>query len=329
MAWMRSGVQFSYAPQAQETGPFRGPVPRFVACRPLVRDAGAMVTAPTITPLDGPCFGAVVTDLDVRDLDHATFSDVYGAWLDHALLIFPGQHLDHDEQNTFARRFGELEFVAAPLSNVRRDGSLRPADGSDDMMQILLGNMGWHQDSTYMPVQAKGAVFSAEVVPTEGGATGFADTEAGYAALDDAVRAQITDRRASHSLYHSQAAMGHDGTVEQTQYSGYGFHDGPVSVRPLVKIHPETGAPLLTIGRHAYGIDGMADTESTALLQHLVDVTVRAPRVYHHQWTAGDVVVWDNRRLLHQATPWPFDQPRVMWHTRIAGDPATEAALAG
>ena len=286
-----------------------------------------MTTAPTITPLDGPSFGAVVTDVDVRALDDATFTGLYAAWLEHALLVFPRQHLGRDEQNAFARRFGELEFEAAPLSNVRRDGSLRPADGSDDMMQILVGNMGWHQDSTYMPVQAKGAVFSAEVVPSRGGATGFADTAAAYEALDDATRERIADLRASHSLYHSQAELGHDGTVEQTQYSGYGFHDGPVSIRPVVKTHPETGAPLLTIGRHAYGIDGLADEESAALLDHLVDVTVQPPRVYHHRWTVGDVVVWDNRRLLHQATPWPYDQPRVMWHTRLAGDPATERAL--
>lgn len=276
----------------------------------------------TITPLDDASFGATVTGADVRTLDGASFADLYAAWLEHGLLVFPGQHLDQADQNVFARRFGELEFEASPLSNVRKDGSLRPADGTDDMMQVLVGNMGWHQDSTYMPVQAKGAVFSAEVVPAEGGATGFADTASAYDALDQPTKTRIADLRASHSLYHSQARIGHEGTSEQ--YSGYGFHDGPVSIRPIVKEHPETGRTLLTIGRHAYGITGLGDDESAELLDRMVDIATEPSRTHHHQWTAGDVVVWDNRRLLHQATPWPFDQPRVMWHARIAGDPATE-----
>ena len=282
--------------------------------------------APTFKPLPA-AFGATVTDVDVAALDDATFDELYIAWLEHGLLVFPDQHLSRAEQNAFARRFGELEFEASPLSNVDKDGQLRATDGTDDMMQILVGNMGWHHDSTYMPLQSKGAVFSAEVVPSEGGATGFADTATAYDELDDDTKAAIAELRARHSLYHSQAKLGHDGHTKQTAYGGYGFHDGPVSLRPLVKTHPETGRTLLTIGRHAHDIDGLDAATSTELLDSLVGHTCRPPRMYHHQWAVGDVVVWDNRRLLHRATPWPFDQPRVMWHTRIAGDPTTEASL--
>jgi len=286
-----------------------------------------MDTAPTVTPLPDTTFGATVTGVDLRTLDDTEFAPLYQAWLTHALLVFPDQHLDRDEQDTFAHRFGPLEFAASPLANVDQEGRLRAADGSDDMMQILIGNMGWHHDSTYMPVQAKGAVFSAEIVPREGGATGWADTAAAYEALNPATQAHITALSARHSLYHSQALIGHDGTLPQTAYSGYGFHDGPVSVRPLVKTHPETGRTVLTIGRHAHAVGGLHPDASTRLLRELIEHTCQPPRVHHHQWQAGDVVVWDNRRLLHQATPWPFDQPRVMWHTRIAGDPVSEASL--
>ena len=286
--------------------------------------AGAMGSVPTITPLEDACFGATVTGTDVHTLDDASFAVLYAAWLDYGLLIFPGQHLDRVEQNRFARRFGALEFEASPLSNLSKDGSLRPTDGTDDMMHIIIGNMGWHQDSTYMPVQAKGAVFSAELVPTEGGATGCADTASAYDALDQSTRNHIADLRAKHSLYHSQAQIGHAGT--SSQYSGYGFHNGPVSVRPIVRDHPETGRKLLTIGRHAHGINGLDDDASAELLSRLVEIATEPTRTHHHQWMAGDAVVWDNRRLLHRATPWPFDQPRVMWHARIAGDPATETA---
>ena len=88
-----------------------------------------------------------------------------GTWLEYALLIFPDQHLSNDQQVEFTKRFGELEFDLVPISNVKKDGSVRVEDDSDEMIQVLKGNMGWHCDSTYMPVQAKGAVFTAHVVP--------------------------------------------------------------------------------------------------------------------------------------------------------------------
>ncbi|WP_416899347.1 MAG: TauD/TfdA dioxygenase family protein [Minwuia sp.] len=293
----------------------------------------------TFEPLDGISFGARVTGVKLASISDEDFAELYRQWLEYGLLIMPGQFLDKGDQIAFARRFGDLEFDMAEIGNMKKDGSLRPDDGSDDMMKVNRGNMGWHHDSTYMPVQAKGAVFSAEIVPSEGGATGFADMRAAYDALDDATKRKIEGLRAHHSLHYSQSKVGHetkpvkDGKVNidddsgQT-YGGYGLHDGPVSIRPLVKVHPETGRKNLLVGRHAYDIIGMDPAESEKLLNDLVAFACQPPRIYHHQWEAGDAVIWDNRRLMHQATPWPFTMARRMWHSRIAGDPETEAALA-
>jgi alpha-ketoglutarate-dependent taurine dioxygenase len=282
----------------------------------------------SIQPLEASTFGAVVTGFRIAELDDGTWQNVYAAWLDHALLIFPGQFLKRDEQIAFAKRFGALEFEMAAISNVKPDGSLRLEKDNDDMMKVLKGNMGWHADSTYMPVQAKGAVFSAEIVPTVGGRTGWADMRAAYDALDGDTREKVEKRSAYHSLHYSQSKLGHETRKADGEYSGYGFHDGPVPLRPLVKVHPETGRRSLLIGRHAHNIPGMDKAESERFLEGLVEFACQPPRIYHHDWRPGDVVVWDNRCLLHQATPWDMTQPRVMWHSRIAGDPVSEAALA-
>ncbi len=283
-----------------------------------------MARAFDIEPLDAT-FGAVVTSVKLAALDDATWRDLHAAWLEYALLIFPGQNLSRDEQIAFAKRFGPLEFELAPISNVKSDGTLI-TDPDNDILKVLKGNMGWHSDSTYMPVQAKGAVFSARVVPKSGGATGWADMRAAYDALDDDLKAKVESLAAHHSLHYSQAKLGHF-PKKGSAYSGYGFHDGPEPLRPLVKVHPETGRKSLLIGRHAHNIPGMNADESERFLQELVDFACRPPRIYHHEWTTGDVVVWDNRCLLHQATPWDMSEPRVMWHSRIAGDPASESAL--
>lgn len=286
-----------------------------------------MARAFDIEALDAT-FGAVVTGVKLAALDDATWCDLHDAWLKYALLIFPGQHLSRDEQIAFAKRFGPLEFERAPISNVKADGTLI-VDQDSDVIKVLKGNMGWHCDSTYMPVQAKGAVFCAEIVPSAGGDTGWADMRAAYDALDDNLRAQVERLAAHHSLRYSQAKLGHQPRPQKggSDYSGYGFHDGPVPLRPIVKIHPETGRKSLVIGRHAHNIPTMDESESERLLQELVDFACRPPRIYHHKWTAGDAVIWDNRCLLHQATPWDMTKPRIMWHSRIAGDPASEAAL--
>jgi alpha-ketoglutarate-dependent taurine dioxygenase len=193
------------------------------------------------------------------------------------------------------------------------------------MVKILKGNMSWHCDSTYMPVQAKGAVFTAHVVPGEGGETGWADMRAAYRELDADTRKRISDLSAYHSLYHSQKKFGQT-KEKDSEYFGYGFFGQDPPLRPLVKIHPETNRPSLTIGRHAYGIPGMDANESEKLLQDLVEFACQPPRVYHHSWTPGEAVIWDNRCLLHQACPWDMNEPRIMYHSRIAGDQESEFA---
>ena len=270
-----------------------------------------------IRPLDAS-FGAIVTNLKLAELSDAEFASLYRTWLDYALLIFPGQHLTRDEQIAFAKRFGPPEFEIAPISNVRADGSVRPDDNADDVIKVLKGNMGWHCDSTYMPVQAKGAVFTCQVAPGDGGETGWADMRAAYDALDAATKARIAPLGAHHSLRYSQ------GKVGLGDYKGYGMDQEDAPLRPLVKVHPETGRKCLMVGRHAHGVPGLAPAESERLLQSLADFAVEPPRVHHHKWTAGDAVVWDNRALMHRACPWDMSQPRVMHHSRIAGDPDSE-----
>ena len=278
--------------------------------------------------LDGVTFGSVVTEIDLETLNNEEWDELYELWIERALLIFPEAFLSPEGQDEFAKRFGDLEFPRAALSNIGKDGKVHHQD-DDEVVKSLRGNEGWHHDSTYMPVQAKGAGFTAEIVPSSGAATGWADMRAAYDELDPEIRDRISNLNAYHSLYYSQGRAGNlpDQQNDDGTYNLYGYHDMEVSLRPLVKVHPVTGRPNLLIGRHAHDIVGMGQEESTKLLDDLNDWACQAPRTYHHQWTVGDAVVWDNRRLQHRGTPFDMTEPRRMWHTRIAGEPSSELAI--
>jgi alpha-ketoglutarate-dependent taurine dioxygenase len=290
-----------------------------------------------VRPL-GASFGAVVRGTELRTINEMAWRAIHDAWLEYALLIFPGQFLTREDQFGFASRFGEVEFEC-PFSNIDECGRVH-FEPSDDVVDSLRDNEGWHHDSSYMPVLAKGAVVTAEVVPDSGSATGWADMRAAYEVLDAGARAEVRGHHAYHSMFYSQGrAKCRQGTAQRTagtlaELKRQRIADGVISgrlaetaLRPLVTVHPDTGRPNLLIGRHAFGIPGLDADDSECLLDRLVEDACQPPRVYFHQWEVGDTVVWDNRRLMHRATPFDLSQPRRIWHTRIAGDPAFERAI--
>jgi alpha-ketoglutarate-dependent taurine dioxygenase len=278
--------------------------------------------------------GAVVTGVALRDLDDSAWRAIEDAWHTHGVLVFPDQHLTNDEQVAFSRRLGRLERLAksntptervdiSRLSNLRADGTL-VTDENEPTARMLIGNMGWHSDSSFRPVSAKASLLAAQTVPRAGGNTEFADMRAAYDALSDAVRQRLEGLVATHSYAYSQGKVGGLEAVFSPEARA-----AMVDVEhPLVRVHPATGRRSLFIGRHVYRIRGMDDTSAQALLEELLDFACRPPRVFAHEWRAGDLVLWDNRCVLHRARPWDFNDARVMFHTRVAGDGANEYALA-
>jgi alpha-ketoglutarate-dependent taurine dioxygenase len=283
---------------------------------------------PTVTPIEATTFGAVITDVDLNRLDAALWARVEDAFHEHAALVFPAQFLSEEAQVAFGRRFGKIEILrenatAVQITNKKPDGSHYEPD--EFRFKALRGNEGWHMDSTYMPLAAKAGLLSAIEVPPSGGETELADMRSAFDALDENTKNRIAELSAYHSLYASQAKIGH---IVETG-SGYGYHDKGAPLRPLIKIHPVTGRKVLCVGRHAYRIPGMDDSEAQPLLDGLLDSACQAPRVYTHHWTPGDLIIWDNRCVLHRARPYDFSQTRILQATRIAGEPESELAPTG
>ena len=279
-----------------------------------------------ITPVKKKPFGAVVTDIELSDLNDETFSLILAALLKYGFLLFPTQFLSDQENIEFGQRFGELEFGASPMSNQEKlaEGHYEKIFSIESQrMRTNVGNEAWHTDSTYKPISSKCAMLSAVTVPTEGGETELADMRAGYAALDQAMRDHIENLSAYHSTQYSQANDLGDFPPQDTD----SIYHGEAYLRPLVKVHPETGIKNLFVGRHAFGIPGLTRIESRQLLKELLEFVVSEPsRVFSHKWQPGDTLLWDNRALLHRARSYDYGSARVLTGTRVAGDPKTELA---
>ena len=279
----------------------------------------------TVRPLT-PVFGAEITGVDLRTpVDDASFAAIRNAFHEHAVLAFPDQHLDDDQQTVFSERFGALErsivetLSANPavyhLANVDGDGALLKPD--DPRGRILEGNRAWHTDSSFKVVPAMASLLSAREVPPDGGETEYADMRAAYDVLDDEIKRDLEDAIGLHSFAYSQGRIGTDAMTKDE------LDALPPVEHPVIRTHPANGRKALYIGRHASHITGRPVEEGRALLAKLLEFATQPQFTYRHKWRVGDLVIWDNRSVLHRGRPWDENRHRrVMHRTTIAGEAA-------
>ena len=266
--------------------------------------------------------GAIVTDVRLNALSDGEWQTIEDAFHEHAVLVFAGANLTETEHIAFSRRFGPLERTLSKrtdrqeislLSNVAQDGEIAQPD--DNLGLFLKGNRYWHTDSSFKKVGAKVSLLRAVAVPDSGGDTEWADMRAAWDALDPYTQRRLEGLVAVHSYAYSQGKVGGIALLNQRERDAL-----PPVRQPVVRVHPATGRKNLYVGRHASHIVGMPVAEGRTLLERLTEEACQAPRIFRHHWEVGDIVAWDNRCVLHRGHPWPFDQPRVMKRTTVAGD---------
>jgi alpha-ketoglutarate-dependent 2,4-dichlorophenoxyacetate dioxygenase len=188
-------------------------------------------------------------------------------------------------------------------------------------MVYQLANMLWHSDSSFKPVPSLCSLLSARIIPPEGGATEFASGRCAYPSLPDDVKRRIEGLIVVHDFAWSrdQVRPGFFTAEERAVY--------PPVRHPLVRTNPVNGRRSLFLGAHASHVDGMPVEEGRALLRELQEHLTRPEFCYRHEWGEGDLVVWDNRCVLHRATPYDTTRyKRLMQRTTISGDPAEPTA---
>ena len=276
-----------------------------------------------------PEFGARVTGIDLRAaLSDDARDEILAAIDEHSFLCFPDQPFDDERQLAFTRRLGEPEpsHVAlgeqgrieyfGTIGNVQPDGSV--LGNSHKKTIFLTGNNMWHSDASFKQTPAFVSIMCAYEVPDEGGLTQFVSTRAAYDRLPDARKAEVDPLVVIHDYVYSRSKVAPDAVSPSLAASL-----PPVRHR-LVRRNPGNGARNLFIGSHARAIEDWSDADSRSLLDGLFDHAAGEAHLYAHAWQPGELVIWDNRCLLHRGTGYDADRyRRRMRQTRVSGSGPT------
>jgi alpha-ketoglutarate-dependent 2,4-dichlorophenoxyacetate dioxygenase len=268
-----------------------------------------------------PGFGVELSGLRIGpDLPRANRAAVYEAVVQHGVVVVPGQSLSDDDLFEFADSIGTVNPAPKvtgvpptrilPLSNVDESGKLLPAD--DWWMRQNLANELWHLDLTFMRPRATISLLFGRTVPPHGGNTEFCDMRLAYEALPAEDRARLDGLTAYHSIMHSRSTYGFNEWSEEDQ------RRFPPVPRPLVNRHAENGRKALLLASHISAVGDLGAEETATMMRDLTARATVPQNIYSHRWSAGDLLLWDNRSVMHRATP--FDvahHPRDMRAVRL------------
>jgi alpha-ketoglutarate-dependent 2,4-dichlorophenoxyacetate dioxygenase len=282
-----------------------------------------------ITPLK-PDFAGEAAGIDISvPLSRDQVAAIEAGMDRYAVLVFRDQPLTDEQQCVFSRGFGELEATLigqmskpgerrlgpvemGDISNLDPTGKMRSRD--DNRRMYALGNRLWHSDASFRAIGAGYTLLHARIVPGRGADTQFADMRAAYDALSASEKAEVEDLVCEHSIVFSREQIGFG------DYNpGHEEHLKPVPHR-LVITHPKTGRKSLYLSSHIGGIVGWPVPEARAFIRDLTEHATQPRFVYSHKWRVGDMVMWDNRTVMHRATRFDdLKEVRDLRRTSIKG----------
>ena len=246
--------------------------------------------------------GAEITNLDLKlPIKLETYEAIISAFLEHHVLVFRNQKLSKEEQVKFTKQFGELEEHVGRLPDgnrypvVHTVTNLDPVTGRPTTAPHTHGNYFWHTDKSYHTIPSLMTILFAVDVPSTGGDTLFCNMHAAYDALSKNEKEALIGLKAIHSWEASRLNTGNTPASEEQK------RERPPVNHPIIRAHPETNKKSLYLGMHVGHIFGIPIVESKRLLKKLLENATVERNIYRHSWRKGDLVMWDNRCLLHRA----------------------------
>lgn len=283
-----------------------------------------IMSALTIEPVHND-FGARITGIDLKSpIREDQVAEIHTAIDEYSLVIFPDQHLDDDAHLAFTRLLGEpepshvklgqegiIEYFGT-IGNVLDDGTVLHNEHQRTRFQT--GNNLWHSDSSFRETPTFVSIMSVQEVPDEGGQTEFISGRAAYNRLSESEKNRIDPLVVIHDYVFSRSKVG-PGAVSPSHAASL-----PPVEQKMVRTNPSTGARNHFLGSHARSVVGWSEADSRDLIDSLLDQAAQPENVYSQDWKPGEVVIWDNRCLLHRGAGYDADKfRRRMRQTRVCG----------
>lgn len=259
--------------------------------------------------------GAEIVGVDGEQLlaDEALPGWTLDALEANGALIFRDLHIDDATQIVFSKKLGRVVTLGSgehpEIFRVTLDPAKNPA------ATYLRGTFDWHIDGCTDDVPIMATLLTAHAVAESGGETEFASTYAAYDDLTDDEKERCLSLRVVHTMEASQRLVNDDPSPDELAL----WRSRPSKEHPLVWTH-QSGRRSLVLGATASHVAGMEPEESRALLADLLARSTTPDRIYRHEWSVGDMVIWDNRGVLHRACRYDPNSPRDMHRTTLHGD---------
>ena len=283
----------------------------------------------------GNALGAEIRGVDLsKPVADETFRQIFDAWLEHIVLVFPDQVLTNEQHIEFSRRFGTLEVHPSRKHNVKDNPELllltNRKDAAGNYVSLRDGGSIWHSDLSYMAEPSRCSLLYAIDVPIDGGDTEWANMYSAYDALPQSLKEQIAELRAVHQFdLVDNPRFGPPSNMTEEDLKGSIWEPKsaavkartPDAVHPIVRTHPNTGRKALFVSRRfTVRIADMAPDEGESLLLELFDYAERPEYIYHHRWSKHQLLLWDNRCTVHLACGGvPDSQIRTLQRTTVRG----------
>ena len=274
----------------------------------------------------GSTLGVEIIGLNLKkDIDKNIIGQVSDLLSQFSVVVIRNQNITNDQHIHFSEYFGDLEVTKAGtngsgskliiLRNFDEDGNIVPA--TDRQRLNNLANQEWHSDSSFKKIPSKLSILSAKMIPAKGGNTEFLSMRAVYNALPKKLKSNIEDKVCWHDYSYGRSKIDPNLVTADEKKAL------PPVKQKLVLNNKKYGKSLY-IGAHCSKIDGMNDSESQNLLDEIYEYIDNESHVYSHIWKPYDLIMWDNRAVLHRATPIKGKvEKRLMVRTTIAGEAST------
>jgi len=267
-------------------------------------------------------FVAQITGVEVSQISDKTFDQIYSAWLDYGVLRLRNQRIDEEQLQTFSARFGPLEEV--PMGRISESDKARLRNRYVTQLSNILvdgkpiGGLGnaeasWHSDMTYIEIPPPASVLLGVEIPPAGGDTYFADQYAAYDALPDALRTRVSELTIKHDAAHTSIGKLRPGFEPFDDP-----RDAPGAEHPIIHTHEETGRKALYLGRREWAyVPGLSLENSEKLLDELWRYAALSENVWQQKWQPYDLIIWDNRRVLHRRDDFDAQSRRLMKRCQV------------